>query len=243
MRARRIARSASLWLRMPASSRASLVTRSAANCMISTADMLSERQAGEGELLAAHLFDHPARQHLPRCPRSKAAPDASQVRRSRPDLQRGDLRGEQARRAQYARYEKQGGLWPFIPPRRDRSAADLPAVPINHGRCIRSRHPSRPVPRPGAVVHLHRPHPRPTSMSWFTVRNYGFSDATEIFVFISGYTAVIAYSRMMQRDGWTRALRSASTAASGSSMSPTSCCSSPSPPRSPRSRSPATRRR
>ena len=42
-------------------------------------------------------------------------------------------------------------------------------------------------------------------MSWFTVRNYGFSDATEIFVFISGYTAVIAYARMMQREGWARA--------------------------------------
>jgi len=42
-------------------------------------------------------------------------------------------------------------------------------------------------------------------VSWFTVRNYGFSDATEIFVFISGYTAVIAYSRMMLRDGWPRA--------------------------------------
>jgi hypothetical protein len=36
------------------------------------------------------------------------------------------------------------------------------------------------------------------------VRNYGFSDATEIFVFISGYTAVIAYARMMERDGWVR---------------------------------------
>lgn len=46
----------------------------------------------------------------------------------------------------------------------------------------------------------------PTNIvSWLTVRNYGFSDATEIFVFISGYTAVIAYSRMMAREGWTRA--------------------------------------
>jgi hypothetical protein len=42
-------------------------------------------------------------------------------------------------------------------------------------------------------------------LSWFTVRNYGFSDATEIFVYISGYTAVIAYARMMARDGWLRA--------------------------------------
>lgn len=46
----------------------------------------------------------------------------------------------------------------------------------------------------------------PTNIaSWLTIRNYGFSDATEIFVFISGYTAVIAYSRMMDREGWTRA--------------------------------------
>jgi hypothetical protein len=42
-------------------------------------------------------------------------------------------------------------------------------------------------------------------VSWITVRNYGFSDATEIFVFISGYTAVIAYSRMMLTEGWPRA--------------------------------------
>ena len=42
-------------------------------------------------------------------------------------------------------------------------------------------------------------------VSWITVRNYGFSDATEIFVFISGYTAVIAYSRMMLKTGWLRA--------------------------------------
>lgn len=42
-------------------------------------------------------------------------------------------------------------------------------------------------------------------VSWLTVRNYGFSDATEIFVYISGYTAVIAYARMMEREGWIRA--------------------------------------
>ncbi|HQS15353.1 OpgC domain-containing protein [Reyranella sp.] len=43
----------------------------------------------------------------------------------------------------------------------------------------------------------------PTNIvSWLTVRNYGFSDATEIFVFISGYTAVIAYSRMLDDEGW-----------------------------------------
>lgn len=41
-------------------------------------------------------------------------------------------------------------------------------------------------------------------VSWLTVRNYGFSDATEVFVFISGYTAVIAYSRIMVREGWLK---------------------------------------
>lgn len=42
-------------------------------------------------------------------------------------------------------------------------------------------------------------------VSWLTVRSYGFSDATEIFVFISGYTAVIAYSSIMRNGGWVRA--------------------------------------
>jgi hypothetical protein len=40
------------------------------------------------------------------------------------------------------------------------------------------------------------------TVSWITVRNYGFSDATEIFVFISGYAAVVAYSRVLVQKGW-----------------------------------------
>lgn len=39
-------------------------------------------------------------------------------------------------------------------------------------------------------------------LSWVTNRNYGFSDATEIFVFISGYSAAIAYGGAMQRQGF-----------------------------------------
>ncbi len=35
-----------------------------------------------------------------------------------------------------------------------------------------------------------------------TFRNFGFSDATEIFVFISGYTAAIVYGRLLLRDGF-----------------------------------------
>jgi hypothetical protein len=39
------------------------------------------------------------------------------------------------------------------------------------------------------------------AVSWVTIRNYGFSDATEIFVFISGYTAAFVYGRAMQQHG------------------------------------------
>ncbi len=40
-------------------------------------------------------------------------------------------------------------------------------------------------------------HLPPSIVTWFTIRNYGFSDATEIFIFISGYTAAFVYGRAM----------------------------------------------
>jgi hypothetical protein len=40
------------------------------------------------------------------------------------------------------------------------------------------------------------------AVSWVTIRNYGFSDATEIFVFISGYTAAFVYGRSMTINGF-----------------------------------------
>jgi hypothetical protein len=40
-------------------------------------------------------------------------------------------------------------------------------------------------------------HLPPNVLTWFTIRNYGFSDATEIFIFISGYTAAFVYGRAM----------------------------------------------
>src|SRR4051794_10505279 len=39
-------------------------------------------------------------------------------------------------------------------------------------------------------------------VSWITIRNYGFSDATEIFIFISGYTAAFVYGRAMMERGF-----------------------------------------
>jgi hypothetical protein len=38
--------------------------------------------------------------------------------------------------------------------------------------------------------------------SWLTPRNYGFCDAAEIFMFISGVTCALAYGRARQREGW-----------------------------------------
>src|SRR5882757_7654206 len=45
-------------------------------------------------------------------------------------------------------------------------------------------------------------HLPPNILTWFTIRNYGFSDATEIFIFISGYTAAFVYGRAMLEAGF-----------------------------------------
>ncbi len=45
-------------------------------------------------------------------------------------------------------------------------------------------------------------HLPPNILTWLTIRNYGFSDATEIFIFISGYTAAFVYSRAMDERGF-----------------------------------------
>src|SRR5262249_30396279 len=39
-------------------------------------------------------------------------------------------------------------------------------------------------------------------VSWATIRNFGFSDAAEIFIFISGYTAAFVYGRAMRERGF-----------------------------------------
>lgn len=50
-----------------------------------------------------------------------------------------------------------------------------------------------------------------SSLDWLTLRNYGFSDASEVFVFVSGYTCMLAYGGALREQGWattvTRALR------------------------------------
>jgi hypothetical protein len=39
--------------------------------------------------------------------------------------------------------------------------------------------------------------------SWLTLRNYGFSDAAEVFMFVSGVTCALAYGRAWRCEGWT----------------------------------------
>src|SRR5947207_8612273 len=51
------------------------------------------------------------------------------------------------------------------------------------------------------------------ALAWLTPRNFGFSDMSEVFVFVSGYTCMLAYGGALREQGWltivTRALRRA----------------------------------
>ena len=43
--------------------------------------------------------------------------------------------------------------------------------------------------------------------SWLTLRNYGFSDAAEMFMFISGVTCALAYGKACRCEGWSGVIR------------------------------------
>lgn len=44
-----------------------------------------------------------------------------------------------------------------------------------------------------ALCLIYIDHVSPDVLTWLTIRNYGFSDAAEVFIFISGFTAALAY--------------------------------------------------
>jgi hypothetical protein len=82
---------------------------------------------------------------------------------------------------------------------------------------VRSPPPPPPVPLPATAVErdlrldlfrgvalwgIFLDHIPDNVVNWFTIRNYGFSDATEIFIFISGYTAAFVYGRAMRERGF-----------------------------------------
>ena len=79
------------------------------------------------------------------------------------------------------------------PPALARPAVSLPAI----GRELRID-----LFRGLALWLIFIDHMSPDVLTWFTIRNYGFSDATEIFIFISGYTAAFVYGRAMLELGF-----------------------------------------
>jgi len=42
---------------------------------------------------------------------------------------------------------------------------------------------------------------------WLTLRNYGFSDAAEVFMFVSGVTCALAYGKALRFEGWSGVIR------------------------------------
>ncbi|MDH0748573.1 OpgC domain-containing protein [Pseudomonas sp. GD03842] len=54
-----------------------------------------------------------------------------------------------------------------------------------------------------ALIFIFWDHVPENPFAQLTLRNFGFSDAAEVFVFLAGYAAVLAYGRVAQRDGYT----------------------------------------
>src|ERR1700727_786012 len=77
------------------------------------------------------------------------------------------------------------------------TAAPLPAAPAATERDLRLD-----LFRGIALWLIFLDHIPENVVNWFTIRNYGFSDATEIFIFISGYTAAFVYGRAMRDSGF-----------------------------------------
>jgi len=56
-----------------------------------------------------------------------------------------------------------------------------------------------------ALIFIFWDHIPNNPLALLTVRNFGFSDATEIFVFLAGYAALLAYGKIARRDGFLAA--------------------------------------
>jgi len=83
-------------------------------------------------------------------------------------------------------------------------------VPVIHGDVDR-RDLRLDACRGLALWFVYIDHIPENALAWLTLRNYGFSDTTEVFVFVSGYTCMLAYGGALREQGWaavvTRALR------------------------------------
>src|SRR5271155_2135901 len=52
-----------------------------------------------------------------------------------------------------------------------------------------------------ALLFIFIDHIPDNTMSYFTLRSFAFCDAAEVFIFISGYTAALAYGPVFDREG------------------------------------------
>ena len=92
---------------------------------------------------------------------------------------------------------------------RDLASTDVPATGTSNGR----RDLRLDACRGLALWFIFVDHVPDNSLAWLTLRNYGFSDTSEVFAFVSGYTCMLAYGGSLGKQGWTttvvRALRRA----------------------------------
>ena len=63
------------------------------------------------------------------------------------------------------------------------------------------RDPRIDVVRGMALLMIFVDHIPGNALGWATLRNFGFSDAAEIFVFLAGMSAMLAYGKAFERDG------------------------------------------
>ena len=63
------------------------------------------------------------------------------------------------------------------------------------------RDPRIDVVRGMALLMIFVDHIPGNALEWATLRNFGFSDAAEIFVFLAGMSAMLAYGKAFERDG------------------------------------------
>ncbi|WP_437880471.1 OpgC family protein [Pseudomonas sp. LRF_L74] len=56
-----------------------------------------------------------------------------------------------------------------------------------------------------ALVFIFWDHVPDNPLGYLTLRNFGLSDAAELFVFLAGYAAVLAYGKLLRRDGYLAA--------------------------------------
>ena len=79
-----------------------------------------------------------------------------------------------------------------------RGAGQAPAVHFDGGR----RDLRLDACRGLALWFIFVDHIPDNAFAWLTLRNYGFSDTTEVFVFVSGYTCMLAYGGALREQGW-----------------------------------------